>query len=132
MEKREVRRHHSRRMKAKARHVALYDWGYAFSYRDRPDELEKFLNRAEKWADHLKMCSCYGCCNQRSKKSWDSSITRQEFEAYLSYLEQVGYSDAVEHCRYGKKCNYYADRSSYEAIAGTSEGGQGTDWPRVE
>ena len=46
---RSLRRHHKNRMKAKAKKV----------YSDLPAEL------AIKMADHLKVCSCWACGNQR-------------------------------------------------------------------
>ena len=98
--KRAERRFHSQRLKKKARKIAKNNWGFA----------EKDLKRAEKLADHLKSCSCSMCCNSRRRESFDASITKQEYDAYLSYLEQIGHDCDVKHCDFGKKSNYYSDK----------------------
>ena len=46
---RAFRRHHKDRMKSKAKKI----------YHDLPE------NHAVKYADHLKVCSCWACGNQR-------------------------------------------------------------------
>jgi hypothetical protein len=112
MDKREERRHHLRRMKAKARLVAKYSWGYSSSYHNQPEKLDELLKRAEKWANHLKMCSCYGCCNPRRSGYFKNEVTRQEWLAYVKYLEGMGCEAQVKHCRYrkvGHEAEYRAD-----------------------
>ena len=88
------RRQHLRRMKAKARKVARQSWGYKLN--------DPFLKRAEKWANHLKMCSCHGCCNPRRSGYFKNEVTRQEWLAYLKFLEETENESKVKHCRYRK------------------------------
>lgn len=112
--KRANRRHHLQRMKAKARLVALYSWGYSSNYyKGDPDHLEKLLKRAEKWANHLKMCSCHGCCNPRNSGYYKNEVTRQEWLAYVKFLEESGNEQMVVHCRYrkvGNEAEYQSDQ----------------------
>jgi hypothetical protein len=116
--KREYRRHHLRRMKAKARMVAK---GWCFG---KPDA--DFLKRAEKWANHLKMCSCHGCCNPRRSGYFKNEVTRQEWLAYLKFLEESGNENRVKHCRYRKVSGGY--ETDYRA----GEGGPFENGPRFE
>ncbi len=95
MEKRANRRHHKDRMKAKARRVAMVSWGVQFEH--DPEKAEKRLKKAERYADHLKVCSCSSCCNLRSKNSWCGVPTRQEILAYIKFLEETGYENKVKH-----------------------------------
>ena len=69
MKKREERRHHLDRMKAKARRIARDSWNYS-EYNDDP-------KRAEKWANTLCLCSC-GMCGNPRKWKWSCEKTRQE------------------------------------------------------
>ena len=73
MSKRALRRFHSRRMKAKAKRV-YPDW-----------------ERAWKWADHLKGCSCHMCCNPRHSfyVKGDDRNTKQENRSKVRFDEQV-------------------------------------------
>lgn len=87
MDKREVRRHHHRRMKAKARSV----------FRSLADS-----QNVEKWANNLKMCSCHGCCNSRRSGYYKNQVTKQEHVAFLMYLEVNGNDEKIKHCGYGK------------------------------
>lgn len=102
MAKRAERRYHLNRMKAKARYVALHSWGYGQSYNGQQVDVQTELKRAEKWANHLKMCSCYGCCNPRRSGYFKNEVTRQEWLAYVKYLEGIGCESRVKHCRYRK------------------------------
>lgn len=63
---RAIRRHHKERMKKKA--CRVYPW----------DE------QAFKLADNLQFCSCLSCKNERI---WCD--TRQEYENYLKYIEEL-------------------------------------------
>ena len=102
MSKREERRHHLKRMKAKARRVAKNSWGYTLSYGYSPEELKQQFHAAEKWANHLKKCSCSMCGNPRRLGWYDGEGTRQEHLAYLKFLEETGRERQVKSCRYGK------------------------------
>ena len=86
MSKRAERRHHLSRMKAKAIRI--------FPTLDP--------KQAIKWANHLKMCSCQGCCNPRRSGYIKNEVTRQECLAYVKYLEGIGSERKVKHCRYRK------------------------------
>lgn len=68
MSKRAERRHHLRRMKAKARKVYYFN---------SPD-------RAIRLADHLASCSCCMCGNPRK---WLKEKTRKEYESELKTEE---------------------------------------------
>ena len=82
MSKRAERRHHSQRMKAKARRV----------YRQNNSFLRTWAeDAAAKRADYLKSCSCSMCGNPRK---WTKDQTRQEDLADLKWKEQRGNADA--------------------------------------
>ncbi len=121
MSKRAERRYHLDRMKAKARHVAFYSWGYRHCYIGA--KLVAELQRAEKWANHLKMCSCHGCCNPRRSGYYKNEVTRQEWLAYLKFLEESGNEACVKHCRYRKV-------GQYEAHYRADQGGPFENGPR--
>jgi hypothetical protein len=72
MGKRAERRHHKRRMKAKARRI----------YGDHP--------RAEHYADNMTVCSCFGCAHDR--KYWGHTL--QEERLHDSAKEQI--EDALD------------------------------------
>lgn len=95
MEKRAERRHHKARMKAKARRVAKVSWGA--QYEHDLVRYEERLKKAERYADHLKVCSCSMCCNRRSKNSWCGMPTRQEILAYMDFLEEIGQENKIKH-----------------------------------
>lgn len=59
------RRNDSHRMKAKARRVARDSWGYSVRNRQTEADAFAFQKRAERWADHLKMCDRPCCANPR-------------------------------------------------------------------
>lgn len=86
MSKRAERRKNLQRMKNKAKKV--------YSSVDP--------SKAIKWANHLKVCSCHGCCNPRRSGYFKNQVTRQESEAYMKYLESLSDSEKIRHCRYGK------------------------------
>jgi hypothetical protein len=73
MSKRAERRHHLRRMKAKAERV-YPDW-----------------ERAARWADHLHGCSCHMCRNPRHSHfaKGDAKFTPQEVAARRKFQEGV-------------------------------------------
>jgi hypothetical protein len=53
------------------------------------DEIQ-ILDRARKWADNLKKCSCHLCCNPR-RNPFSKSIDRMRYferAAWLDLLEQ--------------------------------------------
>lgn len=79
MSKRSLRRHHSERMKAKARKI---HWMWQLW----PLAGWKLNDRAAHYADHLKMCSCSMCGNPRK---WLKEITRQEAKFELLAKEQI-------------------------------------------
>ena len=79
MSKRSLRRHHSQRMKAKARKI---HWMWQLL----PTTGWKIQSRVHYYADHLKMCSCYMCGNPRK---WWKTKTRQEDEFDLNAQEQI-------------------------------------------
>lgn len=56
------RRHHKDRMKAKARRVACFSWGYSPRYGMSAADAVAYQKKSEKWADHLALCSRPGCC----------------------------------------------------------------------
>lgn len=113
-------------MKAKARMVAKVSWGYTLGNRYLPENLETCLKRAEQWANHLKMCSCHGCGNPRRSGYFKNEVTRQEWLAYLKYLEGSGNENRVKHCRYRKVSG------DYETDYRTGEGGPFENGPWVE
>jgi hypothetical protein len=89
MSNRAIRRHHKRRMKAKARRIAQNIWGYkvqAWPYWDE-EEVQRMLKHAERHADNLAICSCSSCGNPR-RYGWEDK-TRQEAEFDRSYHEQL-------------------------------------------
>lgn len=124
MGKRAERRYHLKRMKAKARYVALHSWGYGRSWAGHFIDKEAELKRAEKYANHLKMCSCFGCCNPRRSGYYKNEVTRQEWLAYVKYLEGMGCESQVKHCRYRKV--------GHEAEYRADSGGPCENWPRTE
>ncbi len=75
--KRALRRHHAKRMKAKAKMVAKLWWGF-----DDPRD----INLAIKWADNLCPCSRWCCGNPRK---WWKERTRKELESDLDFNEQA-------------------------------------------
>lgn len=78
MSKRAERRGHLARMKAKARRVARESWGQVPANGWTPEDAAECQRRAEKWANHLAMCSCMGCGHQR----WWFGLTMQERRAF--------------------------------------------------
>ncbi len=83
--KRSIRRHHSERMKAKARKVAQQSWGYRVDLGMAAAEVERLSSRAEKFSDHLASCSCYMCGNPRK---WFEERTRAEEKWRINASEQ--------------------------------------------
>ena len=86
MSKRAERRHHARRMKAKARRVYRFifdlDNGYPQDWED---------HWVVRNANDLKKCSCASCCNIR-RSVWYSGagrLTKQELDAELELREPV-------------------------------------------
>jgi len=75
MSKRAIRRHHSRRMKRKARRFAVRNasgWASA-------EAIEAKVKSYVKSADYLAACSCESCCNvRRSAYRQHQGKTRQE------------------------------------------------------
>ena len=59
---RALTRHHLKRMKTKARKIFYM---YSDSWSDTSEDNAKLY---EKWANHLKMCSCYGCSPNKYKR----------------------------------------------------------------
>lgn len=59
MSKRAERRHHKERMKARARKAQVNQ------HMNWCSQCIEVAPRAHYMADHLKMCSCDGCCNPR-------------------------------------------------------------------
>ena len=84
MSQRALRRHHKRRMKAKARHVAGVFWGYA-----RGDtRADRVVEHMVQNADHLKACSCEMCRNpRRSKWRRAKGKTQDEIQAIADLHE---------------------------------------------
>ena len=76
--KRAIRRHHSARMKAKARRVYRQVNGILDYLRDRTDK--GWEDAAAKRADYMKCCSCYMCGNPRK---YYKELTMQELRANL-------------------------------------------------
>lgn len=74
MAKRAERRYHLRRMKERARRV--------FFWYENPKD-------AEKYANHLAMCSRHCCGNPRHWWKGNEKITRKEQEADLNFDEQI-------------------------------------------
>lgn len=74
--KRAERRHHSKRMKAKARRFARRD-----NFRD-PENMARIHN-------HLALCSCHLCGNPR--KHWNElTIQEKRQEAVLKEVQEFG------------------------------------------
>lgn len=44
-------------------------------------------DRANRWADNLKKCSCYMCCNPRH--GWEAAPTFQELRQKLELSEEL-------------------------------------------
>ena len=84
MSKRALRRHHSIRMKAKARRVAAFSWGYSIS--NQPlDRIEMMMRYAERNCNHLARCSGYCCGNPRK---WFKDLKLQEIKFNIIANEQ--------------------------------------------
>ena len=74
MSKRAKRRHHLRRMKKRAREV--------FYWHSDP-------KRAERYANHMAMCSRACCGNPRHWLKGEEKITRTEQKSNLDFGEQL-------------------------------------------
>jgi hypothetical protein len=90
-------------MKAKARRVARDSWDYRLGMviRYTPEEglvladevlLEEQMRSAERWADHLAMCSRSCCGNPRT---WFGYLTMAEERFLLDAREQEGDVDVA-------------------------------------
>jgi len=81
MAKRAERRHHKKRMKARARWVIRNRWSYSVT---------EDLSWAEKFGDHIKNCSCSGCGNPRQKpwkyRTREEEISERDFQDQLEDL----------------------------------------------
>lgn len=84
MRDRAFRRHHSARMKAKARRFYRERNNYIFNWRSEEDE-KIFEDAAAKRADYLKSCSCWMCRNPR-RTPW-KYLTIQEIKANLIFKD---------------------------------------------
>ena len=82
--KRAIRRHHSARMKAKARRFYRQWNRYIYNWRSEAEE-KKFEDAAAKRADHIKCCSCWMCGNPRK---YLKELTVQEIKAILKDKEE--------------------------------------------
>lgn len=83
--KRALRRHHSARMKAKAREFfwireSGWEWG--------EEKWKEFEDAAAKRADYLKTCSCSMCGNSRHYLKGDDKLTVQEIKAKIKDREE--------------------------------------------
>jgi uncharacterized Fe-S cluster-containing radical SAM superfamily protein len=81
MSKRAERRHHRRRMQAKARRY--YRFNNSWNHDPRSKEWE---DAAATRADHIANCSCAMCGNPRK---WLKEKTRQEYESEKDFREQL-------------------------------------------
>ena len=83
MRDKRYRRHHRKRMEAKAKEAFV-----VHSLADNDDHLEL---RAKVFADNLKKCGCEMCRNPRRTKLQNKNQlrTRQEVVADLNYKEQL-------------------------------------------
>ena len=78
------RRHHKKRMKAKARKITGEIWGYSRGDTRRNDIVEDMVHNC----DNLKVCSCDMCCNVRRNPWAKGELTKQELASELSEKEQ--------------------------------------------
>jgi len=83
---RAIRRHHRARMIKRALHYWVVDF-----YNDSEPNNPTMLNRAARFHNHLAVCSCDGCGNQRRNKWLPKSEkeTMQERRADYKYKYEL-------------------------------------------
>ena len=87
MSKRAERRHHSQRMKAKARRIHRQNNYFLRTWANEAVRYKEFEDAAATRADHLKNCSCSMCGNPRK---WMKEQTHQEDLADIKWKEERG------------------------------------------